>query len=79
MISPEQIVEKSEIISADGKHVGTVDHMDGADRIKLTKKDPEAAGKHHYIPLSWVETVQDGVVKLSKNQSEAESEWKSAE
>jgi hypothetical protein len=31
------IKEHMEVIGADGVHVGTVDHVDGA-RIKLTKK-----------------------------------------
>jgi hypothetical protein len=31
-----------------------VDHMEGADEIKLTKDDRDAAGEDHYIPLAWV-------------------------
>jgi len=33
-----------------GAHVGTVDHMDGENYIKLNKKDL-ADGKHHWIPV----------------------------
>ena len=73
------IAEHSEIISADGQHVGTVDHLEGSDRIKLTKKDPEAGGQHHYIPLSWVSDVRDGKVMLSKNKMDAESAWQAVE
>ena len=31
-----------EVKSADGAHVGTVDRVEGGDRIKLTKTDPAA-------------------------------------
>ena len=31
------IKEHMEVLGSDGKHVGTVDHLEGADRIKLTK------------------------------------------
>ena len=52
-----------------GVHVGTVDHMDGENYIKLNKKD-SADGKHHWIPVSWVESVDDKAVYLNKTQSE---------
>jgi hypothetical protein len=29
-----------EVLGSDGQHVGTVDHMQGTDKIKLTKNDP---------------------------------------
>ncbi|MFZ0123439.1 MAG: DUF2171 domain-containing protein, partial [Xanthobacteraceae bacterium] len=29
-----------EVVGSDDKHVGTVDHMEGVDRILLTKDDP---------------------------------------
>ena len=54
---------------APGVHVGTVDHMDGENYIKLNKKD-SADGKHHWIPVSWVESVDDKAVYLNKTQSE---------
>ena len=46
MISADQIREHMEVLAQDGAHVGTVDHMDGASRIKLTRKD-SADGQHH--------------------------------
>lgn len=54
---------------APGVHVGTVDHLDGENYIKLNKKD-SADGKHHWIPVSWVESVDDKAVYLNKTQSE---------
>lgn len=51
-----------------GVHVGTVDHMDG-DFIKLKKSD-SSDGKHHWLPLSWVEKTDGKTVFLNKTQKE---------
>jgi hypothetical protein len=40
-----------EVVRSDGKHVGTVDHKEGYDRIILTKDDPMARGHHHVISI----------------------------
>ena len=58
MVAPMMIKEKMEVLGKDGVHVGTVDHMEGADEVKLTKDDPDAGGEHHFIPLAWVEHVE---------------------
>lgn len=73
MISADQIREHMEVRSADGAHVGTVDHMDGSSRIKLTKND-SADGQHHYIPLDWVDHV-DQHVHLSKDGDAVKRDW----
>lgn len=75
MIQASQINEHAEIIGADNIHVGTVDGMEGADRIKLTKDDPNSEGQHHFIPLSWVESIDGGKLKLSKTSQQARDEW----
>jgi len=74
MISPDQIREHMEVIAADGVHVGTVDHMEGKDRLKLTKNDPAANGQHHYLPLEWVDHV-DAHVHLKNKSQEVMSKW----
>jgi hypothetical protein len=69
------IKEHSDVIGADGVHVGTVDHVDG-DRIKLTKKDSGEGshkGHHHYIPGGLVASVEGGTVRLSANADVAVS------
>jgi len=73
MISADQIREHMEVRAADGAHVGTVDHLDGTTRIKLTKTD-SADGKHHLIPLDWVDHV-DAHVHLSKNERDVRNQW----
>lgn len=73
MISADQIREHMEVRAADGAHVGTVDHMDGSSRIKLTKND-STDGQHHYIPLDWVDHV-DQHVHLSKGGDAVKRDW----
>lgn len=72
MFNASDIHEHAEIIGKDGRHVGTVDRVEGS-RIKLTKADNEAAhaGHHHFIDLDLVETVQDNRVHLSVSSGEA--------
>lgn len=63
------ITEHLKILAADGTHVGTVDHLD-SDRIKLTKAD-STDGRHHYLPVGLVASVDDQAVHLSANGAEA--------
>lgn len=52
-----------------GKHVGTVDHIDGEQYIKLQKND-SSDGNHHWIPLSWVDHVDEKAVYLNQSEDE---------
>jgi hypothetical protein len=67
------IKEHMEVVGSDGSHVGTVDHLDGRDRIKLTRDDSHD-GKHHFIPTDWVDHV-DNSVHLNKPADEAIGEF----
>ena len=73
MIAASQIREHMDVMAADGRHVGTVDHMEGDSRIKLTKSD-SADGRHHLIPLDWVDHV-DQHVHLSKDADAVKRDW----
>lgn len=64
----DQIAKHQDVIDADGRHVGTVDHVDG-DRIKLTRQD-SADGEHHYVALSEVAGIEGGRVRLSGSGSQ---------
>jgi hypothetical protein len=75
MVDATQIKEHAEVVGSDGAHVGTVDHMDGSNRVKLTRRDPNAGGEHHYIPLEWVESVEGDRVRLNKTGAEAQAQW----
>ena len=74
MVDASQIQEHMEVRGSDGKHVGTVDHMDNG-RIKLTKSDPASGGQHHYIDLNLVIAIKGGAVCLSKSADEARRMW----
>ena len=73
MIDSSTITEHMEVVGSDGKHVGRVDHVKGAE-IELAKMDLQAMGVHHMVPLSWVEYVDDKV-HLSMDREEAERQW----
>jgi hypothetical protein len=77
MVQAQQIKEHMEVVGSDGQHVGTVDHLEGSDKIKLTKTDPQAGGKHHLIPLAWVSTV-DQKVHLNRSSKDAQTQWQAA-
>ena len=76
MIESSQIKEHMEVLSSDGKHVGRVDHVRGSE-IELAKMDLQAMGKHHLIPLSWVDYI-DEKVHLNLDREEAEARWSKA-
>ena len=73
MVAASEIREHMEVRAADGRHVGTVDHMEGESRIKLTRSDSDD-GKHHLIPLDWVDHV-DAHVHLNKDSDAVRQEW----
>jgi uncharacterized protein (TIGR02271 family) len=68
-----QIAQHMDVIASDGVKIGTVDHLDGPDRIKLAKStSPD--GQHHYLPLAWIDHV-DRHVHLTKTSAEAKAAW----
>ena len=60
MADASNIREHMEVLGPEGRHVGTVDKVEG-DRIKLTKNDPAADGEHHYVGLDQVASVDTAV------------------
>jgi len=74
MAVKDKITEHMEVLGSDGEHVGTVDHLEGVNQIKLAKNDPAANGAHHFIPIDWVDHV-DEHVHLTKTKEEAMQEW----
>lgn len=69
MVNAVQIKEQMEVRGADGKHVGTVDGMEGQ-RIRLA-----SGGMLHTIELDAVDTVEGDVVKLKQTAQEATKPW----
>lgn len=67
------IREHMEVLGSDGGHFGRVDHVRGTE-IELAKLDLGAGLKHHMIPTSWVDHV-DEHVHLNLTKDEAKSRW----
>ena len=77
MIESSQINEHMEVLSSDGKHVGRVDHIRGSE-IELAKMDLQAMGKHHKIPMSWIDWV-DEKIHLNLTRDAAKDLWLKAD
>lgn len=58
MVDAALIKEHLEVIGSDGHHVGRVDHVLD-DQIELAKLDLAAGFKHHLIPVSWVDYIDE--------------------
>ncbi|WP_293683087.1 DUF2171 domain-containing protein [uncultured Phenylobacterium sp.] len=74
MIQASQITEHMEVVGSDGGHVGKVDHVVG-DQIELAKFDFGSGFKHHMIPMTWVETIQNGKLCLNRTKEAAKAAW----
>ena len=72
-MNTEKIREHMPVVCSNNKQFATVDKVEG-DQIKLTK---DASGQHHYIPASWVTTV-DQQVHVDRPGDQAMREWKTA-
>lgn len=75
MIDASQIREHMEVVGSDDHHVGRVDHVLGTD-IELAKLDLGGGFKHHLIPVSWVDFVDDDKVRLSLTADAAKAAWR---
>ncbi len=74
MVDISQIREHMDVVGSDGKHVGRVDHVRGSE-IELAKLDLGSGLKHHMIPLDWIDSIQDGKVRLSLDHDVAKARW----
>ena len=73
MVNPNEISEQMDVICSCGTRIGEVDRVE-FNEVKLAKNDPIAGGRHHYIPLEWVDFADDYVV-LNKDYEEVRHEW----
>lgn len=71
MIQPNQIKPKTMVVGSNNALCGVVDRLEGKSTIKLVKDDD---GQHHYIPLSWVKSIDDKV-HLDRTSSDVKKEW----
>ena len=75
MIQTSLIREHMEVIGSDGGHVGRVDHVLG-DEIELAKLDLGGGLKHHLIPVTWVDDIEDDKVRLNLTKEAAKASWR---
>jgi hypothetical protein len=74
MLDTSQIKEHMDIISSDRKTVGKVDHLEGSDKIKLTRQSSPDGQHHHFIPASWIDHI-DQHVHLNKSGADVTAHW----
>lgn len=72
MIDTSAIKPEMPVVCSQGGQFATVDHMEGTSSIKLKKDE---TGIHHYVPVSWVVSTEDGKVKVDRPGEEAMQEW----
>ena len=75
MIQSSDIREHMDVVGSDGGHVGRVDKVMG-DEIELTKLDLASGLKHHMIPMSWVEQIDEDTVRLNMTKDAAKAAWR---
>jgi len=59
------------VVCSHNGQFAVVDHVEGLDLIKLAKDDH---GQHHYIPLTWVTSVDDKV-HIDRPGDQVMREW----
>jgi hypothetical protein len=75
MIQSSQIREHMEVVGSDGRRVGRVDKVLG-EEIELTKLDISSGLRHHMIPLSWVDHIEDDTVCLDRTKDATKAAWR---
>ena len=69
-IAQGRIIDHMPVVGSDGRHVGTVDAVEG-ELIRLTRSDPASGGEHRWLPRTTVAGVDGGVVRLSMPAGQA--------
>jgi hypothetical protein len=72
MINAQEIKEDMPVITAQAEKFAEVDHLESPDVIRLKK---DSAGKHHFIPVSWVISTEGGKVKINRTLSQVKNDW----
>jgi hypothetical protein len=69
-IAHGQVQDHMPVVGSDGRHLGTVDRVEG-NYIKLTRTDPDSGGGHEWLPVSTVAGLDGGLVRLSMPAAQA--------
>ena len=73
MVNANEIKPHTPVVCSNNGQFAEVDHIEG-NSIKLKR---DASGQHHYIPLSWVKSVDDKV-HVDRPGQQAMQEWTTA-
>jgi hypothetical protein len=74
-MNAQNIREHMDVIGSCGNKLGRVDRVEG--RSNQLTRDSAPDGQHLYLPLDWVDRV-DQQVHLNKDCGEARWEWNAA-
>ncbi|HDY85376.1 hypothetical protein LCGC14_0484160 [marine sediment metagenome] len=72
MTNVSEIKPEMPVVCSEDGQFGVVDHMEGSNYIKLKK---DTSGQHHFIPMDWVVSTDNGKVKIDRPGGEAMNEW----
>lgn len=72
MVNANTIKPEMPVVCSQDGQFATVDHIEGTNSIKLNK---DKSGQHHYIPLNWVVSTEEGKVKIDRSGEKAMQEW----
>ena len=72
MVNTNTIKPEMPVVCSQDGQFATVDHLEGSNSIKLNKDE---GGQHHYIPLDWVVSTEDGKVKIDRSGEQAKLQW----
>ncbi|MDP2248072.1 MAG: DUF2171 domain-containing protein [Nitrosomonadales bacterium] len=72
MVQVNEIKPEMPVVCSENGQFATVDHMEGSDTIKLKK---DSTGQHHYIPVDWVISTDNGKVMVDRPGDQAMKEW----
>ncbi|MEO8183824.1 MAG: DUF2171 domain-containing protein [Deltaproteobacteria bacterium] len=74
MIEASKIKNNMPVVCSEDGQFAVVDHMLGKDSIKLKK---DKSGQHHFIPFSWVTSIDDKV-HIDRPGDQAMRDWSTA-
>jgi hypothetical protein len=69
MIDVSQVKGQMEVKGSDGKHIGTVDAVEGK-RVRLA-----SGGMYHDIDVGMIDEIKDGVVWLTETAEKTTHAW----
>lgn len=73
MFDITQIKPHMPVVCSNGGQFASVDHIDG-NELKLARDED---GKHHFIPLAWIQSVDDKI-HIDRPGKEAMASWRTA-